>query len=93
MWGRCRWRIISKIIKFIKFYEKKTIFNKYEIIFNKRKVRNSDLVSTVNFGALTREAAEGADLTKEEYGRVRQLVDQLKNEKKLKSDEHRQTNG
>ena len=41
--------------------EKKTIFDKYEIIFNKRMVRNSDLVTTVNFGALTREAAEGAD--------------------------------
>lgn len=71
--------------------EKKIIFDQYEIFFNKRKVRNSDLVSTVNFGVLTREAAEGADLTSEEYVRVRQLVDQLKKEKKFKSNEHRQT--
>ena len=71
--------------------EKKTIFDQYEIFFNKRKTRNSDLVSTVNFGVLTREAAEGADLTNEEYVRVRQLVDQLQKEKKFKSNEHRQT--
>ena len=30
----------------------------YEIIFNKRMVRNSDLVTTVNFES-TREVAEG----------------------------------
>ena len=68
----------------------KTIFDKYEIIFNKRMVRNSDLY-LLKLWSSTREAAEGADLTKEEYVRVRQIVDQLKDEKKLKVDEHRQT--
>ena len=71
--------------------EKKTIFDQYEIFFNKRKIRNSDLVSTVNFGVLTRETAEGADLTNEEYDLVRKEVDQLKKRKIFRSNEHRQS--
>ena len=69
--------------------QEKLIFGKYKVKFNKRKTRNCDFVTNVNLSALTREASEGADLTKDESIEAKAKVDQLKTQTKFNSESHR----
>ena len=71
--------------------KEKVVFDKYKIKLNKRPTRNCDFISTVNLSILSREDAEAADLTKDEYNLMESRVKEFQKTRQFNSDVHRLT--
>ena len=69
--------------------KEKVVFGKYKIKLNERPARGCDFISTVNLRILSREDAEAADLTKDEYNKMKSAVEEFKKTRQFNSDSHR----